>query len=71
MRRVNVPQRAVLDPRAPAAQGPQRWRADRVVEGAVCGRLESRYRYRYSAAIVYNNFPWPLYAEGFEQTRRL
>ena len=24
---------------------------------AVCGRLESRYR--YSAAIVYNNFPWP------------
>jgi len=25
---------------------------------AVCGRLESRYR--YSASIVYNNFPWPL-----------
>ncbi len=24
---------------------------------SVCGRLESRYR--YSAAIVYNNFPWP------------
>jgi hypothetical protein len=24
---------------------------------AVCGRLESRYR--YSIAIVYNNFPWP------------
>jgi len=24
---------------------------------AVCGRLESRYR--YSVAIVYNNFPWP------------
>jgi hypothetical protein len=24
---------------------------------AVCGRLESRYR--YSAGIVYNNFPWP------------
>jgi hypothetical protein len=23
----------------------------------LCGRLESRYR--YSAAIVYNNFPWP------------
>ena len=23
----------------------------------VCGRLEMRYR--YSAAIVYNNFPWP------------
>ncbi len=27
---------------------------------AVCGRLESRYR--YSAAIVYNNFPWPFCA---------
>lgn len=25
---------------------------------AVCGRLESRYR--YSNTIVYNNFPWPL-----------
>jgi hypothetical protein len=25
--------------------------------GVVCGRLESRYR--YSASIVYNNFPWP------------
>ena len=24
---------------------------------AVCGRLESRYR--YSASLVYNNFPWP------------
>jgi len=24
---------------------------------AVCGRLESRYR--YSAGIVYNNYPWP------------
>ena len=24
---------------------------------AVCGRLESRYR--YSSSIVYNNFPWP------------
>lgn len=24
---------------------------------SVCGRLESRYR--YSASIVYNNFPWP------------
>ena len=23
----------------------------------VCGRLESRYR--YSASVVYNNFPWP------------
>lgn len=29
---------------------------------AVCGRLESRYR--YSAAIVYNNFPWPFCAAG-------
>ena len=27
---------------------------------AVCGRLESRYR--YSSNIVYNNFPWPLNA---------
>jgi hypothetical protein len=26
----------------------------------VCGRLESRYR--YSAGIVYNNFPWPIAA---------
>lgn len=25
---------------------------------AVCGRLESRYR--YSVGIVYNNFPWPI-----------
>ena len=25
---------------------------------AVCGRLEMRYR--YSASVVYNNFPWPL-----------
>ena len=24
---------------------------------SVCGRLESRYR--YSASIVYNNYPWP------------
>ena len=24
---------------------------------AVCGRLESRYR--YSAKLFYNNFPWP------------
>ena len=24
---------------------------------AVCGRLEMRYR--YSSAVVYNNFPWP------------
>ena len=28
---------------------------------AVCGRLESRYR--YSAGIVYNNFPWPELAD--------
>lgn len=28
---------------------------------AVCGRLESRYR--YSAGIVYNNFPWPDHTE--------
>ena len=28
---------------------------------AVCGRLESRYR--YSAGIVYNNFPWPQIAD--------
>ena len=34
---------------------------------AVAGRLESRYR--YSAAIVYNNFPWPscVTAENLEQ----
>ena len=25
---------------------------------AVCGRLEMRYR--YSSAVVYNNFPWPM-----------
>lgn len=31
---------------------------------AVCGRLESRYR--YSAAIVYNNFPWPDLPEKLE-----
>jgi hypothetical protein len=29
---------------------------------AVCGRLESRYR--YSAGIVYNNFPWPKPTDG-------
>ena len=29
---------------------------------AVCGRLESRYR--YSKDIVYNNFPWPQLSEG-------
>jgi len=31
----------------------------------VCGRLESRYR--YSAGIVYNNFPWP---EAISDDRR-
>jgi hypothetical protein len=31
----------------------------------VCGRLESRYR--YSAQIVYNNFPWP---EDADEARR-
>ena len=30
----------------------------------VCGRLEMRYR--YSAAIVYNNFPWPSFAKATE-----
>ncbi|MBP5093180.1 MAG: class I SAM-dependent DNA methyltransferase, partial [Abditibacteriota bacterium] len=34
---------------------------------AVCGRLESRYR--YSKDIVYNNFPWPSVAE--EQKRAI
>ncbi|QNP39673.1 class I SAM-dependent DNA methyltransferase [Lysobacter solisilvae (ex Woo and Kim 2020)] len=29
---------------------------------SVCGRLESRYR--YSAGIVYNNFPWPELADA-------
>jgi hypothetical protein len=29
---------------------------------AVCGRLESRYR--YTNQIVYNNFPWPTLADG-------
>ena len=29
---------------------------------AVAGRLEMRYR--YSAAIVYNNFPWPAWSRG-------
>ena len=28
---------------------------------AVCGRLEMRYR--YTAKIVYNNFPWPIPTE--------
>jgi hypothetical protein len=31
----------------------------------VCGRLEMRYR--YSATIVYNNFPWPLINEKHKQ----
>jgi hypothetical protein len=30
-----------------------------------CGRLESRYR--YSAGIVYNNFPWPLQRDAERQ----
>lgn len=34
---------------------------------AVCGRLESRYR--YSAAIVYNNFPWPFHTPDSEQNQ--
>ena len=29
---------------------------------AVCGRLEMRYR--YSSAVVYNNFPWPVPTEA-------
>lgn len=29
---------------------------------AVCGRLEMRYR--YSSAVVYNNFPWPVPSES-------
>lgn len=32
---------------------------------AVCGKLESRYR--YSIAIVYNNFPWPLEPTGVQK----
>ncbi len=32
---------------------------------AVCGRLEMRYR--YSANIVYNNFPWPTPTEAQKQ----
>ncbi|MCB2038822.1 MAG: class I SAM-dependent DNA methyltransferase, partial [Ottowia sp.] len=32
---------------------------------AVCGRLKSDFR--YSAAIVYNNFPWPFCAQDSEQ----
>ena len=29
---------------------------------SVCGRLELRYR--YSSAVVYNNFPWPILSEA-------
>ncbi|MDE2382926.1 MAG: class I SAM-dependent DNA methyltransferase, partial [Xanthomonadaceae bacterium] len=36
---------------------------------AVCGRLESRYR--YSAGIVYNNFPWPELPEAKTLDARL
>ena len=36
---------------------------------AVAGRLESRYR--YSAAIVYNNFPWPDLPGDLEPNRPL
>ena len=36
---------------------------------AVAGRLESRYR--YSAAIVYNNFPWPDLPGDLEQNQPL
>jgi hypothetical protein len=35
---------------------------------AVCGRLESRYR--YSAGIVYNNYPWPDSTSG-KRSKRL
>jgi hypothetical protein len=34
---------------------------------SVCGRLESRYR--YSAGIVYNNFPWPEAISGERRAR--
>ena len=33
---------------------------------AVCGRLESRYR--YSASLVYNNFPWPDLSDCYAAT---
>jgi hypothetical protein len=33
----------------------------------VCGRLESRYR--YSAKLVYNNFPWPVEAVESQQAK--
>ena len=35
---------------------------------AVCGRLESRYR--YSAAIVYNNVPWPFPSANTEEKEK-
>jgi hypothetical protein len=34
---------------------------------AVCGRLESRYR--YSSTIVYNNYPWPQAIKPEQQTK--
>ena len=34
---------------------------------AVCGRLESRYR--YSNTIVYNNFPWPQTINAEQQAK--
>jgi len=33
----------------------------------VCGRLESRYR--YSAKLVYNNYPWPVEATEAQKER--
>lgn len=33
----------------------------------VCGRLESRYR--YSAKLVYNNFPWPMDATAAQRAK--
>ncbi|MCX7044639.1 MAG: class I SAM-dependent DNA methyltransferase [Candidatus Sumerlaeota bacterium] len=33
----------------------------------VCGRLESRYR--YSAKLVYNNFPWPTWAKDNQRKK--
>ena len=35
--------------------------------GAVCGRLKSDYR--YSASIVYNNFPWPDFLPSSKQNQ--
>jgi len=37
--------------------------------GAVCGRLKSDYR--YSASIVYNNFPWPEFPQNSKQNQPL